>query len=150
MNCKDYADKINAYIDGLLTQDEKELLEKHASACKECGKQLASLGNARLSLLSLKKMPARPGFEAAVMAKIGSVTPAPSFFEAFFSAAKAAILVSLFVFCIITAFDYFTPAVAASAGAVSKTSDNGIAALNRYVLQSSAVDMRNEKLVMGR
>jgi len=145
MNCKEYGNKINAYIDGLLTQPERELLEKHASSCKKCGNHPASLRNVRLSLLSLKKMPARPGFEAAVMAKINSAAQAASFFETFFAAAKASIIVSLFVFGIITAFDYFTPAVAAS-----KTSDNSIAALNRYVLQSSAVDMRNEKLVIGR
>ncbi|MCL2334505.1 MAG: zf-HC2 domain-containing protein [Endomicrobia bacterium] len=145
MNCKNFCNQVSAYIDGLLTPAEKELFEKHCASCAGCAKETAELKNLRLSLLSLKKMPARAGFETSVMAKIESGAGLASFFETFFRAAKAAVLVSLVVFGIIIAFDYFTPAVAQPTA-----SGGSIAALNRYVLQSAAVNMSNEKLVTGR
>ena len=74
MNCEEMRAKLDAYIDGELTQDEMRAVEAHAAACEDCGRELQMAKFVRDALGELDEevavpLPAHVGWQKAVCAE---------------------------------------------------------------------------------
>src|SRR4030043_1736421 len=43
MDCSDIQEKLSAYIEGVISSEEKALIEEHLKSCRKCGESLADL-----------------------------------------------------------------------------------------------------------
>jgi outer membrane lipoprotein-sorting protein len=73
MNCMEYRELFGAYIDGLLTEQERIDLEVHVSACDECRRELSQTRRlaSALSARGRKVAQAASSLEERVMVEIG-------------------------------------------------------------------------------
>ena len=74
MNCEEMRVRLDAYIDGELTEDEMCAVEAHAAACEDCGRELETARFVRDALGELDKevavpLPAHVGWQKAVRAE---------------------------------------------------------------------------------
>ena len=74
MNCEEMRAKLDAYIDGELTQEEMRAIEAHAAACEDCGRELVTAKLVRDALGELNEeiavpLPAHVGWQKAVRAE---------------------------------------------------------------------------------
>lgn len=72
--CKDFSDLIDKYVDGLASQEEKEMLEEHLKACPNCRREVQELKQtiALANLLGQVEMP--PDFSTCLSEKIKNIS----------------------------------------------------------------------------
>ena len=47
MNCKDFSNLLDAYVDGSVSESEADQMRDHAAACPDCAAMLTLLQDAR-------------------------------------------------------------------------------------------------------
>lgn len=72
--CKDFSDLIDKYVDGLASQEEKEILEEHLKTCPNCRREVQELKQtiASANLLGQVEMP--PDYSARLSEKIKNIS----------------------------------------------------------------------------
>ena len=69
-SCKNIREKIDLFLQGELTPEEAELVEKHASSCPECGEILRRERAIRAMFQSMEKSPAPEALRIGVMKQL--------------------------------------------------------------------------------
>jgi anti-sigma factor RsiW len=75
MNCNDYRQNIDAYIDGELVERERAEVEAHAGVCASCASVLERRRATRAQLRALAAAPAPDAFRTALRGRIAATTP---------------------------------------------------------------------------
>lgn len=70
MECKDIQDKLSAYIDGVLSSEEKTLVNKHLKTCQRCREAFSELKKTVGHLKKLEEMEPPSWLSQKIMAKI--------------------------------------------------------------------------------
>ena len=70
MTCKDIEEKIAAYQEGMLSPEEKKLVDDHLVACPKCSSALADLEKAIAFIKGLPEIEPPPWFTQKIMAQI--------------------------------------------------------------------------------
>ncbi len=104
MSCNKIQDKIEEYIEGCLSQQEKQYFDEHLACCDKCRQQVADM-RATVDMLKdmeIKEVPR--GLEARIVAAVQPLIPSTkrrgfsrSKVNAFIAAASALIIVTLAV-----------------------------------------------------
>ncbi|HHV18161.1 MAG TPA: DUF4349 domain-containing protein [Thermoanaerobacterales bacterium] len=75
MACKTYEDLIDKYIEGLVTIEEKDILDRHMEVCPECRKEVKELRQVIKEVSSLGQVELPPNLAPSLMEKIKSIAP---------------------------------------------------------------------------
>lgn len=70
LNCEQTRELLNAYLDKLLSKEEKELVEAHLSKCNNCLSELQLLKETSLLLKNLERAKLPDGFEYLIKSRI--------------------------------------------------------------------------------
>jgi len=72
MECNDIQEKLSAYIEGIISSEEKLLIDEHLKACQQCNESLADLKKALEYVQKLEEMEPPPWLTQKVMARVRS------------------------------------------------------------------------------
>jgi len=61
MNCRDIEKNLPAYLEDLLSQEEKGMVREHLASCRKCSKSLEDFKSMDALLQNLKEVPPPPG-----------------------------------------------------------------------------------------
>jgi hypothetical protein len=75
MACKPYEDLIDKYIEGLVTIEEKDILDRHMEVCPDCRQEVKELRQIIKAAGSLGQVELPPNFAPSLMEKIKSIAP---------------------------------------------------------------------------
>lgn len=70
MDCRDIQKRLSAYLDGLLSADEQETVDRHLSSCAHCGEFFGDLEKARRLLRELGDVEPPPFLSQKIMARV--------------------------------------------------------------------------------
>lgn len=70
MDCRDIQKMLSAYLDGLLSADDKETVDRHLSSCVNCRESFEELEKARALLRDLKTLEPPPWLGIKIMAQV--------------------------------------------------------------------------------
>ncbi len=84
MKCSDIEEKLNAYIEGFLQKEEKDMVEEHCSECSDCRDSLESLQKARDILGRLDEIEPPLWLTQKIMSRIHEKEEAKNWFRRFF------------------------------------------------------------------
>jgi anti-sigma factor RsiW len=70
MDCRDIQKRLSAYLDGLLSTDEKETVDTHLSSCSHCGLFFEELQRARRLLRDLGDVEPPPWLSQKIMTRV--------------------------------------------------------------------------------
>ncbi|WP_213973745.1 DUF4349 domain-containing protein [Tepidanaerobacter acetatoxydans] len=73
MACKIYEDLIDKYVEGLVTAEEKNILEEHIKVCSDCRQEVKELQQIIKTAGSLEQIELPPNFAPSLMEKINSI-----------------------------------------------------------------------------
>ncbi len=73
MACKIYEDLIDKYVEGLVTAEEKNILEEHIKVCSDCRQEVKELQQIIKAAGSLEQVELPPNFAPNLMEKINSI-----------------------------------------------------------------------------
>lgn len=71
MDCREYSERVNEYLEGGLGAGERLALEEHLSRCPTCGRELALLRRTLAAVSDLPRQRAPKGFAGKVMERVG-------------------------------------------------------------------------------
>ncbi len=71
--CKIYEDLIDKYVEGLVTAEEKNILEEHIKVCSDCRQEVKELQQIIKTAGSLEQIELPPNFAPNLMEKINSI-----------------------------------------------------------------------------
>ena len=74
MACKTYEDLIDKYIEGLVTIEEKDILDRHMEVCPDCRQEVKELRQIIKAAGSLGQVELPPNFAPSLMEKIKSIS----------------------------------------------------------------------------
>jgi hypothetical protein len=75
MQCSDVREKLSAYIEGIVSPEEKQLIDEHLKVCERCSDSLADLRKAHELVRNLEEVEPPPWLTQKVMARVRSETP---------------------------------------------------------------------------
>ena len=70
INCAHCKEQLSAYLDGLMTAEEKKLIEEHLSTCGGCGLALLELKKTQETLRNLEEVEPPPWFTQKIMNRV--------------------------------------------------------------------------------
>ena len=70
IKCAHCKEQLSAYLDGIMTAEEKKLLEDHISTCDQCNRALSELRKTRETLRNLEEVEPPPWFTQKVMNRV--------------------------------------------------------------------------------
>ncbi len=73
MYCENYREMISPYIDGMLTENERAILEKHVLDCDECKNELEEIKFVTEHCHQLEKMPLPVDFKEQLHSKLVNI-----------------------------------------------------------------------------
>jgi len=71
--CKIYEDLIDKYVEGLVTNEEKTILEEHIKVCSDCRQEVKELQQIIKTTGSLEQIELPPNFAPSLIEKINSI-----------------------------------------------------------------------------
>jgi hypothetical protein len=74
MQCSDIREKLSAYIEGVVSPEEKPLIDEHLKVCERCSESLADLKKALELVRNLEEVEPPPWMTQKVMARLRSET----------------------------------------------------------------------------
>ncbi len=77
MNCRRIQERLSAYQDGEIGQEERERIAAHMKACASCRRAYAELGEIWQSLERIPKIEVSAGFQGRLFDRINAVAPEP-------------------------------------------------------------------------
>jgi hypothetical protein len=102
MNCQDMENMLPAYLEDLLSADEKKLVAEHLAACPQCSKALADLKKAESLVHELKEVEPPPWFKQRIMAQVRAEAGKKSFMQKWFYPLRIKIPVQIVATIVIT------------------------------------------------
>ena len=72
MDCSDIQEKLSAYIEGVISSEEKTLIEEHLKSCRKCGESLADLRKTMEYVKNLEEIEPPEWLTQKVMARVRS------------------------------------------------------------------------------
>lgn len=72
MQCSDVREKLSAYIEGIVSPEEKPLIDEHLKVCERCSESLADLKKALELVRNLEEVEPPPWMTQKVMARVRS------------------------------------------------------------------------------
>jgi hypothetical protein len=72
MECHDIQEKLSAYIEGLISSEEKLRIDEHLKACQHCSESLADLKKTLEYMRNLEEVEPPPWLSGKVMARVRS------------------------------------------------------------------------------
>jgi len=86
MNCRDIENNLPAYLENLLSQEEKRKVREHLISCRRCSKTLEDLNQVEALLQDLDEVAPPPWLKQKIMARVREeAQPAKGFFRKLFS-----------------------------------------------------------------
>ena len=70
INCARCNEQLSAYIDGIVTAEEKKLIEEHLSMCEHCSLALSELKKTQETLRNLEEVEPPPWFTQKIMNRV--------------------------------------------------------------------------------
>ena len=70
IKCAHCKEQLSAYLDGIMTAEEKKLLEDHISTCDQCNRALSELRKTQETLRNLEEVEPPPWFTQKVMNRV--------------------------------------------------------------------------------
>jgi hypothetical protein len=70
INCAQCREQLSAYLDGIMTAEEKRLIEEHLSVCEQCKAALSELTQAQEALRNLEEVEPPPWFTQKIMSRV--------------------------------------------------------------------------------
>ena len=74
MQCSDVREKLSAYLEGIVSAEEKPLIDEHLKVCERCSESLADLKKALELVRNLEEVEPPPWMTQKVMARVRSET----------------------------------------------------------------------------
>jgi len=74
MQCSDVREKLSAYLEGIVSPEEKPLIDEHLKVCERCSEALADLKKALELVRNLEEVEPPPWMTQKVMARVRSET----------------------------------------------------------------------------
>lgn len=85
MECSDIQEKLSAYMEGIISSEEKVLIDGHLKACQKCNGSLANLRKTLEYMQNLEEVEPPPWLTGKVMASVKSeVAPKREIFQRLF------------------------------------------------------------------
>lgn len=84
MNCKDLENKLPLYPDNLLSDEEKQSVEKHLKACSKCAKTIEQMQKTGQLVKNLNDVEPPPWFKQKIMAAVREEAAKKSFIQKWF------------------------------------------------------------------
>lgn len=85
MDCSDIQEKLSAYIEGIISSEEKALIEEHLKSCQKCSESLADLRKTMEYVKNLEEIEPPAWLTQKVMARVRSeVKPKKGIFQRLF------------------------------------------------------------------
>jgi len=85
MECRDIQEKLSAYMEGIISSEEKVLIDEHLKTCQKCNGSLADLKKTLEYVQNLEEMEPPPWLAGKVMARVRSeVAPKRGVFQRLF------------------------------------------------------------------
>jgi hypothetical protein len=85
MECRDIQEKLSAYMEDIISSEEKVLIDEHLKACQKCNGSLADLKKTLEYVQNLEEMEPPPWLAGKVMARVRSeVAPKRGVFQRLF------------------------------------------------------------------
>jgi len=86
MNCRDIENNLPAYLENLLSQEEKRKVREHLISCRRCSKTLEDLNQVEALLQDLDEVAPPPWLKQKIMARVREeAPPEKGFFRKLFS-----------------------------------------------------------------
>jgi len=70
MECQDVRKNLSAYLEGMVSPEDRELIDQHLASCRACSKVLYELNRTGEVLKSLKEVEPPPGMKQKIMARV--------------------------------------------------------------------------------
>jgi hypothetical protein len=70
INCAHCKEQLSAYLDGIMTAEEKKLIKEHLSTCKRCSLSLSELKKTQETLHNLEEVEPPPWFTQKIMNRV--------------------------------------------------------------------------------
>lgn len=70
MECKGIREKLSSYLEGMVSPEEKRLIEQHLPSCQECSTAVVDLKKTRELVQTLEEVEPPPWFTQKVMARV--------------------------------------------------------------------------------
>jgi hypothetical protein len=70
INCAHCNEQLSAYLDGIMTAEEKRLIEEHLSMCEHCSLALSELKKTQETLRNLEEVEPPPWFTQKIMSRV--------------------------------------------------------------------------------
>jgi hypothetical protein len=70
IKCAHCKEQLSAYLDGIMTAEEKKLIEEHLSTCEQCKAALSELMETRETLRNLEEVEPPPWFTQTIMNRV--------------------------------------------------------------------------------
>jgi hypothetical protein len=70
INCADCREQLSTYLDGIMTAEEKKIVEEHLSTCDQCSLALSELKKAQETLHNLEEVEPPPWFTQKIMNRV--------------------------------------------------------------------------------
>jgi len=74
MNCRDIEKNLPAYLEDLLSQEEKGMVREHLASCRKCSKSLEDFKSMDALLQNLKEVPPPPWLKQKILAQVREET----------------------------------------------------------------------------
>ena len=74
MECSDIQERLSAYVEGIISSEEKLLIDEHLKACQRCNESLADLKQTLEYVQNLEEIKPPPWLTQKVMARVRSET----------------------------------------------------------------------------
>ena len=70
MECQDVRQNLSAYLEGIVSPEDQELIDQHLASCRACSKALYELNRTGEVLKNLKEVEPPPGMKQKIMARV--------------------------------------------------------------------------------
>ena len=70
INCAHCKEQLSTYLDGIMTAEEKKLIEEHLSTCEQCSLALSELKKTQETLRNLEEVEPPPWFTQKIMNRV--------------------------------------------------------------------------------
>jgi hypothetical protein len=70
MECRDIRKNLSAYLEGMVSREERELIDQHLASCRGCSSALHELNRTGEMLKNLKEVEPPPGMKEKIMARV--------------------------------------------------------------------------------
>ena len=70
MECRDVRKNLSAYLEGMVSPEDRELIDQHLGSCRACSKALYELNRTGEVLRNLQEVETPPGMKHKIMARV--------------------------------------------------------------------------------